>query len=86
MTRIQVTLPESATQYIESQVASGQYATPSEYLGFLVERARAAEAKEKLDAMLEDGLNSGGPIQFSDDWWRERKATLLATLPVEATE
>jgi hypothetical protein len=36
--------------------------------------------------LLEDGLNSGGPIQFSDDWWRERKATLLATLPVEATE
>jgi antitoxin ParD1/3/4 len=86
MTKMQVTLPDSASEFVLSKVSSGQFATPSEYLGFLVERARAESAKQELDDLLEEGLNSGTPIQFSAEWWRERKAALLATLPPESPE
>jgi antitoxin ParD1/3/4 len=84
MTRMDVSLPDSATAFIESQVAAGHFATPSEYLGFLVEQARAEAQKQKLDDMLEEGLNSGPPIQFNAQWWQQRKAELLATLPEQA--
>jgi antitoxin ParD1/3/4 len=83
MTRIQVTLPDSASEFIQDQILSGQFATPSEYLGFLVEQARAIAAKQKLDNLLEEGLHSGAPIQFSPEWWQRRKAEMLAKLPAE---
>ena len=86
MTRIQITLPDAASEFIQSQVSSGQFSTPSEYLGFLVEQARAVTAKQKLDNMLEEGIHSGSPIQFSAQWWQQRKAELLATLPPESSE
>jgi antitoxin ParD1/3/4 len=82
MTPIEVSLPESTTEFINYQVTAGHFATPSEYLGFLVEQARATAARESLDNLLEEGLHSGEPIQFSREWWQQRKAALLATLPV----
>jgi antitoxin ParD1/3/4 len=86
MTKIQVMLPDAASQFIQTQISSGQFASPSEYLGFLVEQARAEAARQKLDDLLEEGLNSGPPIQFSAEWWQQRKSELLATLPEEDAE
>ena len=86
MVQLNVTLPESTAEFVESQLASGNFATPSEYLGYLIEQARATAAKQQLDSLLDEGLNSGQPIQFSDAWWRKRKAELLTTLPAESVE
>ena len=86
MTTLQVTLPETASEFIASQVASGEFNTPSEYLAFLVEQARAGTAKQRLDRLLEEGLNSGPMIEFTPEWWRSRKEQLLATLPAERDE
>lgn len=86
MTSIQVNLPDAAAEFVQSEIASGQYSTVSEYVEFLVEQARAARAKQALDEMLEAGLNSGTPIPFSTEWWSQRKAQLLATLPAETSE
>jgi len=86
MTRLQVTLPDAASEFIQSEIATGHYSTASEYLEFLIEQARAAKAKQKLDELLEEGLNSGLPIQFTQQWWKQRKAELLAGLPAESEE
>lgn len=86
MTRLEIQLPDATKEFIETQVSTGQFSTPSEYLGFLVEQARVAAAQKSLDDLLEDGLHSGPPIPFTSEWWNERKARLLATLPVEAPE
>jgi len=86
MTSIQVTLPDTATEFITRQVASGDFATPSEYLAFLVEQARAATAKSRLDDLLDEGLASGPPIEFTHQWWQSRKQQLLAALPAERDE
>jgi antitoxin ParD1/3/4 len=86
MASIQVTLPETATQFVEGQVAAGQFANASEYLTFLVEEARATSAKRRLDDLLDEGTASGPPIEFTPEWWFSRKAQLLATLPAEQSE
>jgi hypothetical protein len=39
--------------------------------------------RSELDELLEAGLNSGVPIQFSEQWWQQRKSELLAMLPDE---
>jgi antitoxin ParD1/3/4 len=86
MTTLQVTLPETASEFVARQVASGDFNNPSEYLTFLIEQARAGTAKRRLDDLLEEGLNSGPPIEFTPQWWRSRKEQLLATLPAERNE
>ena len=87
MTTMQVSLPDTATEFIQhAQVSSGQFATPSEYLSFLIEQARADADKQKLDNMLEQGLSSGTPIPFTEQWWQRRKSELLAGLPPETHE
>jgi antitoxin ParD1/3/4 len=83
---MQVTLPDTATEHISRQVASGDFATPSEYLAFLVEQARATAAQRRLDDLLDEGLDSGPPIEFTPQWWQSRKQQLLATLPAEHDE
>ena len=80
MTSIQVSLPETAAEFVQRQVMTGEFSSPSEYLGFLVEQARALVERQKLDNLLEEGLQSGDPIPFSSGWWQKRKATLLNTL------
>lgn len=86
MTQLQVTLPDAATDFIAHQVATGEFGSPSEYLAFLVEQARAATARRGLEVLLDEGLDSGEPIVFTPEWWRSRKAQLLATLPAESGE
>lgn len=86
MTNMQVTLPETASEFIAQQVESGHFNNPSEYLTFLVEQARAGTAKQRLDRLLEEGLNSGPTIEFTPEWWQSRKTQLLATLPAERDE
>ena len=83
MTTMQVNLPDTVTEYISRQIASGDFATPSEYLAFLVEQARATAAQRRLDDLLDEGLESGPPIEFTTQWWQSRKQQLLATLPAE---
>jgi len=86
MADIQVKLPEAATAFVEGQVASGEFSSASEYLVFLVEEARAREARERLDQLLDEGLASGAPVEFTPGWWQSRKAQLLASLPAERDE
>ncbi len=86
MHTMQVTLPDSAREFITRQVATGDFSNPSEYLAFLIEQARASAARQRLDDRLEEGLSSGPPIEFTPAWWQARKSQLLATLPAESEE
>jgi antitoxin ParD1/3/4 len=79
MTQVQLTLPDATSEFIQAEAAAGGYSTVSEYVRFLIEQARAAKSKQTLDDLLEDGLKSGPPIQFSAQWWSQRKAALLAS-------
>ncbi len=54
MTSINVSLPESLRQYVERQVAQGDWATPAEYIRELVRQDR-----ERRLASLEEILMEG---------------------------
>lgn len=81
MSAMHVLLSDEIREFIEEQIKSGRYESPSAMLSALVEEARIREARERLDKLLEEGENSGPPIEFSEAWWDARKASLLARLP-----
>lgn len=52
-------LPEAMRHYVDQRVASGQYGNTSEYLRELIRRDQEEQAKKRLRALIEEGLNSG---------------------------
>ena len=79
MTSMNVSLPEDLKHYVESQTKSG-YSTPSEYIRELIRADQKRRAKEKLDTLLLEGLNSGDPIPVDAEFWNDLKQEALAKL------
>ena len=79
MTSMNVSLPQELKDYIEQQTKAG-YSTPSEYVRELIREDQKRRAKEKLDALLLEGLDSGDPLPATPAFWDELKREALAKL------
>ena len=67
-----ISLPESLKAFVDERVKSAGYGSHSEYLRDLVRKDELEAAKDKMRALLTQGLDSpvGRP-------WQELKANLL---------
>jgi antitoxin ParD1/3/4 len=79
MTSMNISLPEELKEYVEEQTHSG-YSTPSEYVRELIREDQKRRARERLDALLLEGLNSGEPIAADADFWTELKREAMGKL------
>ena len=79
MTSMNVSLPAELKQFAEAQTRRG-YSTPSEYVRELIREDQKRKAKEKLDTLLLEGLNSGDSIPVDDKFWADLKQEALAKL------
>ena len=77
MTSMNVSLPEELKAYAEAQTKEG-YSTPSEYVRELIREDKKRKAKEKLDALLLEGLHSGAPIPVDEKFWTDLKQEAYA--------
>ncbi|MBW4663389.1 MAG: type II toxin-antitoxin system ParD family antitoxin [Chroococcus sp. CMT-3BRIN-NPC107] len=71
MKSMNISLPDSMRTYVENQVASGGYSTASEYFRQLVRADQKRQAKERLEALLLEGLESGTATPMTDKDWRD---------------
>jgi antitoxin ParD1/3/4 len=78
MTTLNISLPETLQSFVEQQVAKGGYSNVSEYILHLIlqEQAKAA----RVEALLLEGLDSGEPIEVTDDWWEQKRTQLMQGL------
>jgi antitoxin ParD1/3/4 len=79
MTSMNVSLPEELKEYVEAQTRQG-YSTPSEYVRELIREDQKRRAREKLDSLLLDGLNSGDPLPADAEFWTSLKREAVAKL------
>jgi antitoxin ParD1/3/4 len=79
MTSMNVSLPEELKEYVETQTRHG-YSTPSEYVRELIREDQKRRAREKLDSLLLDGLNSGDSLRVDAEFWSSLKHEALAKL------
>jgi antitoxin ParD1/3/4 len=54
-------LPETLRAYIDVRVETGHYGNTSEYIRDLIRKDQEDEAKKRLRALIEEGLQSGPP-------------------------
>lgn len=59
-------LPESLRTYIDVRVSSGHYGNTSEYIRDLIRKDQAEEARNRLRALIEEGLRSGSGTPWTE--------------------
>lgn len=69
MPSMNISLPEPMRAWVEEQVATGGYSTASEFFRQLVRDAQKRQESERVDALLVEGLQSGNPVEVTDEFW-----------------
>ncbi|KKC30994.1 type II toxin-antitoxin system ParD family antitoxin [Devosia psychrophila] len=79
MATMNISLPDAMKQWVEDQVQTGRYGNSSDYVRDLVRKdQKRAEAREKLQQMVDEALASG-IVEMSRD-------ELLARMRLKAKE
>ncbi|MFO5528234.1 MAG: type II toxin-antitoxin system ParD family antitoxin [Cuspidothrix sp.] len=71
MKSINISLPDTMRTYVEQLVAQGGYSSISEYFRELVRQDQKQRAKEQLQTMLLEGLNSGEATEMTAHDWED---------------
>lgn len=77
MTSLNISLPQSMKDFVETQVEVSGFSTPSEYVRALIRDDQRRRAEEKLEALLLEGLHSGDPIEITPEYWERKRKQLI---------
>ncbi len=81
---LNIGLPKDIEVLLHQQAANAGYKTVSEYLTDLIMREQERLSQQaRIEALLIEGLDSGEPIEATDDWWDQKRSSLGAQLPYE---
>ena len=64
--------------FVEEQIEQCVYGTASEFVRALIREAQTKKERERIDALLLAGLNSGAPIEATPEYWQEKLKRLKA--------
>ena len=78
MASLNISLPQSLKDFVETQVADSGFSTPSEYVRALLRNDQKQRAEERLEALLLAGLDSGKPLEITPEYWEAKRKKLLA--------
>ncbi|MBK9170790.1 MAG: type II toxin-antitoxin system ParD family antitoxin [Bryobacterales bacterium] len=78
MTTVTISLPESLKAFIDEQLATKGYGNVSEYFRSLLREAQEREEEARLEALLVEGLVTGGnDIPLTREFWKDLKAEAM---------
>lgn len=78
MTTVTISLPESLRTFIDEQLATKGYGNVSEYFRSLLREAKEREEDARLEALLVEGLATGGDdIPLTREFWKDLKVEAI---------
>lgn len=80
MAQFNVSLPESLKSFIEAEVAAGRFRSPAEYLSSLVREAKKRKSRERVEALLQEALDSNERIEATPAFWKQLQAEVERTV------
>lgn len=80
MAIVNISLPDQMKDYIEERIRQGGYSTTSEYFRDLVRDDQKRLAQERLEALLIEGLESGAPIEVTDEYLQRKREELITRI------
>jgi antitoxin ParD1/3/4 len=76
-----VSLPEPLKRYVDTKVASGIYGSASEFVREAIrEKYQREQSQGTLTSKLLEGIDSGRPVELTDDHFAAKKAALAERL------
>jgi antitoxin ParD1/3/4 len=73
-TSLTISLPEPLKAFVDGQVASGTFPDADAYIQALLREAQKRQARERVEALLQEGLDSGPATPMTaKDWENIRK-------------
>ena len=76
MTTMNISLPDSLKDFVDTQVQDGGYSTSSEYVRDLIRRDQVRSASQQLAALIMEGLESGSAISADDNCLKNKRVAL----------
>lgn len=76
MTTVSITLSDSLKEFVEAQVATGNYASAGDYVLALLRAAQKRQAWDKVEALVLEGLNSGETLEVTEEYWEAKRRRL----------
>lgn len=73
MATLNISLPDEMRAFVDEQASGGSFSTPSEYVRHLIREDRKRIAREKLEALLLEGLDSGPMEAMTEADWEEMR-------------
>jgi len=67
----ELSLPESLAIFVEQEVAEGGYESAERYIRHLISVEHKRRAKERLEALIVEGLESGESEEATPEWWAD---------------
>src|SRR5262249_14708281 len=86
METLTITLPAALKTFIEEQLATGNYKTPSAYITALIRAERKRLAEEKLLALVKEADASGSATLVTAQDWQSIHRKALTNLAKEKQE
>lgn len=83
MTTLNISLSESMREFINEQITKEGFSTEDEYIRHLIGQEQERVAKSRLEELLIEGLESGEPIEITDEWWEQKRTALVERLHPE---
>jgi len=69
VTSMNISLPESLREFVETQVQKGGFSSASEYVRQLI---RQAQESSEVEANLLKAIARGGRIEITDEYWKAK--------------
>jgi antitoxin ParD1/3/4 len=76
MQTMNISLPDPMKEYVEERVSAGAYSSTSEYVRELVRADQKRHAKEQLEQILLNAVNSGDPFEVTPEMLEDIKLKL----------
>jgi antitoxin ParD1/3/4 len=76
MQTMNISLPDPMKQFVEDRVNAGAYSSASEYVRELVRADQKRHAKEELEQILLNAMNSGDPFEVTPEMLEDVKQKL----------
>ena len=78
MATMTISLPEPMREFIENEVIAGDYGSASELFREMVRDRQKRKAQERLEMLLLQGLESGEPIEVTDEYIKRRRESVIS--------
>jgi len=74
MTSVTVSISDSLKEFVDGQISIGMYESVDDYVAKLIREDQKHKAQERLEELLQEGMNSGTATEMTALDWDELRA------------